>query len=181
MEHAIFLEGTRVSACWNVSHRGTVSPEITLSDCMWWSTEITVISSLNLFSRLIPLYEIYMESTFVRFHFIDGNIREIGERVRKRGFHPGGKFFDFSSLFPYPDRYASVDKKDASLRGISIESKCTTTVVVLTDGFGERRTKASLRATRTLLIKYMQATARLVGAVVPYKNKKWPRKAVVCR
>lgn len=66
LEHAIFLEGARVSACWNVSHRGTVPPEITLSDCMWWSTEITVISSLNLFSRLIPLYEIYMESTFVR-------------------------------------------------------------------------------------------------------------------
>lgn len=106
LEHGIFLEGTRVSACWNVSHRGTVPPEITLSDCMW-STEITVISSLNIFSRLIPFYEIYMESTFVRFHSFHsrryGNIGEL-----EKTWSPS---FDFSSLFfppPPPDTYPSI-------------------------------------------------------------------------
>lgn len=137
MEHGIFLEGTRVSACWNVSHRGTVPPEITLSNCMR-STEITVISSLNIFSRLIPFYEIYMESTFVRFYSFHSRrwkYRRVGENVVSI-------LRFFLSFFPSPlPRYVSVDKKECSLRGISIESKCTTTGRVNRSGLGRGEQK----------------------------------------
>lgn len=120
---------------WNRATRNYIT-----SNCMW-STEITVISSLNIFSRLIPFYEIYMESTFVRFHSFHsrryGNIGEL-----EKTWSPS---FDFSSLFFPPPRYVSVDKKECSLRGISIESKCTTTGRVNRSslGRGEQKPLAS--------------------------------------